>query len=80
MAAGQGTAGADTAGEQGAHGEARGLLDGGAESLPGCGRAPEGDPDPVPGPGEEIQQGQAPYQGIPAEVSEEGHCSHGHSD
>lgn len=68
LAYGQGPAGTDPAGEQGAHGEARGLLDGGPEPVPGGGRAPEGDAVPVSGPGTEVQQGQAPDQGVSAEV------------
>lgn len=68
LAYGQGPAGTDAAGEQGAHGEAGGLLDGGPEPVPGGGRAPEGDAGPVSGPGEEVQQSQAPDQGVSAEV------------
>lgn len=40
LAYGQGSAGADPAGEQGAYGEVGGLLDGGSEPVPGGGRAP----------------------------------------
>lgn len=68
LARGQGPAGAHPAGEQGAHGEAGGLLDGGPEPVSGGGRAPQGDPGPVPGAGAQVQQGQAAHQGLPAEV------------
>uniref|UniRef100_A0A8C3MZ64 Uncharacterized protein n=1 Tax=Geospiza parvula TaxID=87175 RepID=A0A8C3MZ64_GEOPR len=71
----EGPAGAERGGEQGAHGEAGGLLDGGTEPVPGRGRAPQGDPGPVPDPGAQVQQGQAAHQGVPAEgdrVPEEG--------
>ncbi len=68
LAYGQGPAGADPAGEQGAHGEAGGLLDGGSEPVPGGGRAPEGDTVPVSGPGAQVQQSQTPDQGVSAEV------------
>lgn len=37
LAYGQGPAGANPAGEQGANGEAGGLLDGGSEPVPGSG-------------------------------------------
>lgn len=37
LAYGQGPAGANLAGEQGANGEAGGLLDGGSEPVPGSG-------------------------------------------
>lgn len=68
MAHGQASAGAHAAGKQGAHGEAGGLLDGGAEPVPGRGRASEGDAGAVSGPGAQVQQGQAPHQRVPAEV------------
>lgn len=70
VAPGQGPAGAHAAGEQGAHGEAGGLLDGSAEPVPGGGRAPEGDAGPVPDAGAQVQQGQEAHQGLPAEVSQ----------
>lgn len=68
VAAGEGPAGAECGGEQGAHGKTGGLLGRGPELVPGCGRAPAGDPGPVPGAGAQVQQGQAPHQGLPAEV------------
>lgn len=75
LAHGQGPAGTDAAGEQGAYGEARGLLDGGAEPVPGGGRAPEGDTVPVSSPGAEVQQSQAPDQGVSAEVRQRDHAA-----
>lgn len=68
LAYGQSSAGADPAGEQGAHGEAGGLLDGGAEPVQGGGRAPERDPVAVSSPGAQVQQSQASDQRISAEV------------